>query len=41
MIMVSTYSVIMVCDDQKEEYLLLKGKVLMFKYEEPFARCYL
>ena len=40
MIMMSTYSVLMVCEDQNEEYQLSKGKVLTFKYAEPFTHHY-
>ena len=40
-IIMSTYSGIMVCDDKKEEYLLSKGQVLTFYYAEPFSCNYL
>ena len=39
--MMSTYSGLMVRDDQKEEYLLSKRQVIMFKYAEPFVHHYL
>ena len=41
MIMIPTYSGIMVCGDQKEEYQLSKGKVITCKYAETFAHRYL
>ena len=41
MIMMPTYSGIMVCDDQKEEYQQSKGKVITCKYAETFAHRYL
>ena len=40
MIMMSTHSGLMVCDDQKEEYKMSKGKKITFQCAEPFARHY-
>ena len=39
--MMSTYYGRMICDDQKEEYLLSIGQVLTCNYTKPFARRYL
>ena len=37
-IIMSTYYDLMFRDNQKEEHILSKGKVLTFKYAEPFSR---
>ena len=37
----STYYDLMFRDNQKEEHILSKGKVLTFKYAEPFSCHYL
>ena len=39
-IMMSTYSGLVVRNDQKESYILSKVQVLTFKYAEPVARHY-
>ena len=39
--MMSTYSGLMVCEGQKEEYRTSKVNVYTFQYAEPFARRYL
>ena len=37
MIIMSTYSGLVVYEGQKEEYQMPKGKVYKFQYAEPFA----